>query len=222
MLTFLTGLAAGGLHVVSGPDHLAALAPIALRDGRSAVRVGATWGAGHGLGVVLVGLLAMVLQQFVAAQWLSDFSERLVGLLLIGVGAWALRVARGVTVHAHGHGHEDHHHEHLHLHVGDVGHDARAHRGHSHLALGAGVLHGAAGAGHLLGVLPALALPPLWAALYLGCYLLGAIAAMAGFAAVLGSLVSRVGPGAVRQLMVASALGAIGIGAFWLVGPTGL
>ena len=38
MLTILTGLAAGTVHVVSGPDHLAALAPIAAHQPKQAVR----------------------------------------------------------------------------------------------------------------------------------------------------------------------------------------
>ena len=59
MLTILSGLAAGAAHVVTGPDHLAALAPIAVQDPGRAARLGLRWGLGHGLGVVVLGVIGM-------------------------------------------------------------------------------------------------------------------------------------------------------------------
>ena len=47
----VSGLLAGSMHVVSGPDHLVALAPLALHDKKRAYGVGALWGLGHGVGV---------------------------------------------------------------------------------------------------------------------------------------------------------------------------
>lgn len=216
LLALLTGLAAGALHVVAGPDHLAALAPIALRDRLGAIRTGATWGLGHGAGVVLVGGLGVAASQLVDAAWLSAWSEFLVGFLLLGVGAWALRSALKLTVHEHGHGHHDSDHSHLHLHVGQEAHDRTAHRGHTHAAFGVGLLHGAAGTGHLLGVIPALALPAAHAAIYLAAYLVAAVASMAVFGGALGLLARRTGPRALRGLMAASGVAAIAVGLYWL------
>uniref|UniRef100_M8BS19 Uncharacterized protein n=1 Tax=Aegilops tauschii TaxID=37682 RepID=M8BS19_AEGTA len=58
-----TGFLAGCLHTLSGPDHLAALAPLSI--GRSPVEsaaVGALWGCGHDAGQVMFGLLFLGLK----------------------------------------------------------------------------------------------------------------------------------------------------------------
>lgn len=51
------GLLAGGLHAISGPDHLAALLPrIMGQRWRNSMRIGATWGLGHGFSATVIGL----------------------------------------------------------------------------------------------------------------------------------------------------------------------
>ncbi|MDY0003557.1 MAG: hypothetical protein RBU30_19825 [Polyangia bacterium] len=79
-----------------------------------------------------------------------------------------------------------------------------------------GVLHGAAGTGHLLGVLPSLALPPWPAAMYLVSYGLAAIAAMTAFSALLGLVGKRLRPSWLRSFLFASGVVAIGLGLFWM------
>jgi hypothetical protein len=217
MLTFLTGLAAGSLHVVSGPDHLAALAPMAVRDRARAARTGAAWGLGHGAGVVALGTLGLFARELVDVSWLASWSEFLVGFVLLVVGAWALRRAASLTVHSHDHGHDHDDHQHAHVHVGDAPHDTTAHEGHTHAAFGVGMLHGAAGTGHLFGVLPALALSREQAVIYLAAYLVAAVASMAAFGGALGAIAHRGGPRMIRGLMVACGVAAIGVGGFWLV-----
>ena len=47
------GLFAGGLHAVTGPDHLAALLPLCIgRRWWLASCTGAYWGLGHGIGAL--------------------------------------------------------------------------------------------------------------------------------------------------------------------------
>ena len=54
---------------------------------------------------------------------------------------------------------------------------------HGHTAFFAGTLHGVAGTAHILGILPAVALPGLWASsAYLLAFGAGTVAAMAAFA----------------------------------------
>ncbi|MCB9765141.1 MAG: hydantoin utilization protein A [Alphaproteobacteria bacterium] len=217
MIALLTGLAAGSLHVVSGPDHLAALAPLALEDRARAGWRGAIWGLGHGLGVVAAGGLGLLARAWVDLAVVSAWSERLVGVLLVGLGVWALRRARALTIHAHPHHHEATGHSHLHVHTGAHPHDhPRAHRRHTHAAFGVGVLHGAAGAGHLFGVLPALALETPDAVLYLLGYLVAAVLSMAAFGGALGQLLRWGSPAAVRRLVAVSGLVAIAVGVVWL------
>jgi hypothetical protein len=92
--------------------------------------------------------------------------------------------------------------------------------------LAVGTLHGLAGSSHLLGVLPALALPTrLAAAAYLLAFGLGSIAAMALFSSVIGLAAGRfAGPTGSRTwvaLMSTCSLAAIGVGIWWLAQATG-
>lgn len=220
MLSLFTGFAAGTLHVFAGPDHLAALAPLALRERGTAVRTGAAWGLGHGTGVAVVGSLAIAARSVIDVQALSAYSEFFVGLLLIAIGFWALTRATTLVIHTHHHDHDGraHAHEHPHLHTGQVAHEhPRAHARHTHAAFGVGVVHGAAGTGHIFGVLPSLALPAPQAAVYLLAYLVAAVLAMAGFGAVLGAIAGRSGARTVRALMAGSGVAAVAVGVVWLV-----
>jgi hypothetical protein len=209
MIPILTGLAAGGLHVFSGVDHLAALAPIAVEDPSSAGRTGAYWGFGHGLGVVIVGAIGLALRSFVDVDAWSGWAEFFVGFLLVGVGVWALARASRLEIHGHPHEHDSEAHQHIHSH--DPGG-----RKHLHAAFGVGIFHGMAGSGHLFGVLPALALPTGEAAVYLISYLVAAVVAMSGFAYVLGYFADKGGPVWVRRLMYGSGSLAIIVGIIWI------
>lgn len=216
MIGVVAGLLAGCVHVVSGPDHLAALLPIAIQNRWQAVKTGAVWGLGHGLGVCVVGGLGLGARQVVDVQSISQWSEFLVGLVLVAVGVWAIRRSAMLTIHSHGHSHEQGVHDHLHSHSGEASHSALAHR-HAHAALGVGFLHGAAGVGHLFGVIPALALPGPQAAIYIGAYLVGAIVSMATFGGVVGFISTRGGPQFVPLLMRAAGLLSVVVGVFWAV-----
>ena len=214
MLVFGTGLVAGSLHVVSGPDHLAALAPLAVADSRGSARLGAQWGLGHGLGVCILGALGVYARTVLDVQLLSEWSEVLVGSVLVCIGIWAIRRSMGITVHAHGHEHgQGRTHDHVHVHT-ETEHD---HRGHQHAVFGVGALHGAAGTGHLFGVVPAMALSPVDAALYLSAYLLAAVVSMALFGGLIGRIVQRGGQRSVRALMICSGGIAIAVGMVWSI-----
>jgi ABC-type nickel/cobalt efflux system permease component RcnA len=223
MLALLTGLAAGFLHVLSGPDHLAAVAPLAVRGHRRAWVAGLRWGLGHSAGVALVGLLALGLREVFPIEAVSAWSERLVGVLLIGIGLWSVRKALQVQIHAHEHAHDGSAHQHVHFHVPDHGHehDAAPHV-HTHAAFGIGTLHGLAGSSHFLGVLPSLALPTTAQRIsYLLAFAVGTVAAMAGFSSVLGLLSARWGGNNYRQayrgLLFACAAAAFAVGGWWIV-----
>lgn len=221
MLVLLTGLAAGFLHVLSGPDHLAAVAPLAVRGHRRAWVAGVRWGLGHSAGVALVGVLALALREVLPLGAISSWSERLVGVLLIGIGVWSVRKALQVEIHAHAHAHDGSQHEHVHLHSPGHAHgpEAAPHV-HAHAAFGIGTLHGLAGSSHFLGVLPALALPTLTERVsYLTAFAIGTVAAMGTFSSVLGLVSARLGLNhrrAYRGLMFACAGAAFSVGSWWI------
>jgi hypothetical protein len=219
MLTLLGGALAGFVHVLGGPDHLAAVAPLALADRRQGWRSGWTWGLGHTAGVVCVAVLLVSLRELLPpVAVISAWSERIVGGALIAVGVWTLGRALRIRATQHGHGGAG---THLHLHV-DRGPGWLLRLGHAHTAFLLGVLHGAAGSSHLFGVLPALALPTREAALaYIAAFGVGTVAAMTAFGGALGVAGER---SAGRQrlhrsLLVSAAVLSILVGTVWLASP---
>lgn len=194
MFAALAGLAAGLLHVIAGPDHLAAVAPFAASPAPRQWRAGLQWGLGHTSGVLVVGLLLIGFRQLLPLDSLSMYSERLVGALLLAIGGWGLVRASAGRPHVHTTG--------------------RA-------SFGMGALHGVAGSSHLFGVLPALALPTHFAALsYLAGFGIGAILAMTAFSALVGAVAlaaARRGVNVYRGLLYACSIAAVVVGGFWLV-----
>jgi Na+-transporting NADH:ubiquinone oxidoreductase subunit NqrB len=86
-----------------------------------------------------------------------------------------------------------------------------------------GTLHGLVGSSHLLGILPALALPSPFASwTYIAAFGLGSVAAMTLFAFTIGLLVARFTGRALRAYRcVLAGCGGISIviGCMWLVSP---
>jgi len=217
MLIAITGALAGLFHVLAGPDHLAAVWPLALDGRRRGWLAGWTWGIGHASGVVLVATLAILLRDLLPPiDRISAWSERLVGAALIAVGLWALRRSLRVQPAPHRHGAVSH--DHLHVQAGP-GWLRRV--GHAHAAFCLGVLHGIAGSSHFVGVLPALALPTRAGALtYIVAFGAGTVAAMTTFAAAAGCAGGLVRPHspAYRTMTATAAIAAIVIGGVWLFG----
>lgn len=221
MLTIVSGALAGIVHVLSGPDHLAAVLPLAsARDQRSWV-TGSLWGLGHTSGVVAIAVLAVLLRDLLPPiDLISAWSERLVGASLVAVGLWALR--GGLRIDAAPHAHAGLEHEHLQVRRGPA---MLKRLGHAHVAFLMGILHGVAGSAHFLGVLPALALPSRVASLaYLAAFGAASIVSMAAFAAAVGfagARTRRSGAPAHRVLMLSGAMLAMLVGGIWLIGGAG-
>ena len=136
------------------------------------------------------------------------------GVALVAVGAWSLVRALRIGPLAHTHGAIAHDHTHV-----QRGPRWIRRMGHPHASFALGVLHGAAGSAHVLGIVPALALPSATAAvLYLGAFGCGSIAAMAGFAATVGRLRSLGPLHLERALMAGCGVLALAVGTAWLLG----
>jgi hypothetical protein len=175
LISILTGFAAGAVHVVSGADHMVAMAPSSIRKPRVALINGLAWGIGHSAGVLILSIFGVLARDLINIELMSSYAEFLVGISLLIVGGVAIRTSLKVNIHMHQHMHgEEVTHKHFHFH--SLGN--KLHRSHSHAATGLGVLHGFAGASHLVAVIPALALPFFGALAYLFAYLLGSIFAM--------------------------------------------
>lgn len=214
LISVLTGVAAGAVHVVGGADHLVAMAPFSLNKPMASLRSSLAWGVGHSAGVVVLALVAIGIKDLAHVEAMSSWAEFLVGVALLVVGALAVRTAFGLELHSHEHRHGEVSgtHQHLHLHV----RGQSSHRRHIHAASGLGLLHGLAGASHLLAVIPALALPPHAAIGYLIAYLCGSIGAMVAVVGVVSFLTQRSGARLLPLLVGGTGALSIVTGAIWL------
>lgn len=201
----LSGLFAGFAHVISGPDHLAAIAPYAVDAKTRAWRTGVRWGFGHSAGVLAVGLFALLLRDTLSVNLVSAWSERFVGVVLIGIGIWGMRAAfaRDGVAMRHSVDRQPHGHN------------------HQHPAFAVGTVHGLAGSSHLLGVVPALALPSdTAAAAYLVLFGVGSVVAMGTFSSLIGWIALRLGGNHAKTQSTLLALFsgiAIAVGGVWLL-----
>jgi len=196
MFALFAGLAAGLLHVFSGPDHLAAVAPLASGQARASWRTGLQWGLGHTAGVLLIAGLLLLLREQLPLDLVSAYSERLVGIALIAVGGWGIWKTHAQSTVSHAHT-------------------------HTGASFAMGTIHGLAGSSHLFGVLPALAFAERAdSVLYLAGFGAGAITGMSAFAAGMGLLSLRFGtnPRRYRALLFTSSAAALVVGGVWLVG----
>lgn len=200
----LSGLLFGALHVLSGPDHLAALAPFSVEARRRAWLLGLRWGIGHAGGIVCVGTLAYLVRERLDLALLQSVGTGAVGVILIGIGLWGLHHVRGADLDA-----------------GAA--DAGDRHVHTTAAFLIGSVHGVAGTGYLLGVLPLLALSSwLDASAYLAGFAMGTIAAMMLFSSLLGLLAQGAGSRAVlvyRRVFAATSALALAVGVAWILLP---
>ncbi len=213
MTYFVGGILAGALHVVTGPDHLAAVSPLAVVEGQRSWRSGLQWAIGHTSGVLVIGWIGLALREILPIDSISGFSEGLIGWVLMGIGLWGLRVTWRDRLHSHAHTHDGVVHEHWHAH--GVSHSHR----HKHAAIWIGMLHGMAGGSHVVGVMPALILPhAVDAVAYLIAFGIGTIAAMTAFTTSMGFVSARLRkPLYHKSLLILTSCAAIAVGAYWVV-----
>ena len=181
----LLALALGLRHAVE-PDHLAAMSTlVAGGRGKRALRLGAAWGLGHSLSLLVVGVTLASIRARAPGRF-DDVFELAVAILLLGLGARSLMRAFTVgAAHAHDHAHDhDHDGAPAHVHLGPLT-VARA-------PLLVGVMHGLAGSGALT-VSAMASMPSVGASIwFLACFGLGAMAGM--------SLITGLGGIAVEKL----------------------
>ena len=198
MVGLITGIVASMAHVITGPDHLAAVTPLAIDSRKKSWIIGLSWGIGHTTGMLIIGGLFILLKGLLPVDKISAHSEVLVGIMLIIIGLWAIRrilkkkpphqhvhphihITPKFMVHIHSHEHNDQP-DHLHEHKKNWHQNAGT-------ALLVGIVHGFSGFSHLLAVLPALALPSTAAAVYyLTGFAIGTVLTMVMVTLILGTI----------------------------------
>ena len=86
------GLLLGVLHVISGPDHMSAMATLSVgTSALGAFWLGVRWGLGHSIGLILM-TVAMVFLEWDLEE-IGPYCEGIVGLFMIALGVLGLQRA---------------------------------------------------------------------------------------------------------------------------------
>ena len=187
-----------GMRHATDPDHVIAVSTIVTRarGAKGAALIGAVWGVGHTLTILIVGSGIILLGWVIPAK-VGLSMELAVGIMLIVLGAMNLtgilaRIPAGPATHSHAHPHGDYVHTHPH------GHDPEAHPhgpdqtpvawldrhlgrlGLYHLLrpLIVGVVHGLAGSAAVALLVLATIPSPIWGIAYLVVFGVGTIVGM--------------------------------------------
>lgn len=221
-LPIITGIIASILHVLSGPDHLAAVTPIAIESKNKVWRIGFLWGTGHLIGMLIIGLLFFLFKGFIPVEAISGYSEQLVAIVLIGIGIWSLyKLFYKEKIHSRPHIHSDgevyvHKHTHSHSHGG---HAIKTKNNEKASSLSIGVLHGLAGVAHFILLLPALGFETQLESLqYIAGFAIGTLLAMTVYTFILGLVTktSTHNKSLLNSIRVAGGCFALFIGVYWM------
>lgn len=214
-----------GLQHATDADHLAAVATLATREHSlaRALRLGAAWGLGHSLTLLIVAGAVAGLGWVISAEAAARF-EGLVGVLLVALGlrlAWRLRARR---IHFHGHAHQGqtaHFHGHSHTIAAAPAGPAHAEDPHRHEhrfpvgGVAVGMVHGLAGSAALALLAGAALATPAMQLAYIAVFGAGSLlgmAALTGAMAVVLRVTARRLAALHRMLNVAVACVSVAIG----------
>ena len=224
---FFAALLASILHVIAGPDHLAAVIPFAIESKRKAWKIGLFWGIGHLLGMIIIGVLFLIFRELIPVEKISGYSEQLVGIVLIFIGLWAfykLFKANKRHKHLHVHANDDvaiHKHEHEHHKNHNHSHHHDGVKQSNLASLSVGFLHGLAGIAHFLLFIPVASFDNrMDSVMYLLGFAAGIVIAMTVFALVVGRISAFAknehNDMLFKGIRLAGGLFAIIIGIYWM------
>lgn len=217
---FIAALLVSMIHVVSGPDHLAAVTPFAISKNKKSWLVGFLWGLGHVLGMLMIGVLFYFFKSLIPVEKISIYSEKIVAIVLIGVGIVSFyRIFNEKKKQEYPHFHEDE----IHIHKHNEGHTHKQQiKQYSFSTFGIGFIHGLAGVAHILMLMPVLSFSENSdSLLYIIGFSTGTILSMTAYSFVIGkisSLVKNKNKDIFNKgLRFLGALFAFSIGIYWLV-----
>ncbi|MGB5437893.1 MAG: sulfite exporter TauE/SafE family protein [Maribacter sp.] len=225
---FTAGLIASMLHVITGPDHLAAVTPFAIESKKKAWKIGLSWGIGHLVGMMIIGVLFTIFKEVIPVDLISNYSEQMVGFVLIGIGVWAFyKIFKRSKNHKHLHVHSEnspiiHTHKHEHSHEKSHHHvHSKTLKQSNYASFSIGILHGLAGISHFLLFLPVLGFEDRSdSMLYVVGFGMGIVVAMTTFAFVIGKISSFTknehNEVFFNGIRLAGGLFAIVIGVYWI------
>eukprot|EP00638_Chattonella_subsalsa_P009901 CAMPEP_0117738554 /NCGR_PEP_ID=MMETSP0947-20121206/3202_1 /TAXON_ID=44440 /ORGANISM="Chattonella subsalsa, Strain CCMP2191" /LENGTH=325 /DNA_ID=CAMNT_0005554273 /DNA_START=92 /DNA_END=1072 /DNA_ORIENTATION=+ len=85
-----TGIVFGVIHVLTGPDHLSALATLSVGAKCKAFSLGVRWGMGHSTGLIIIAIIFLSMGQALDLSVLEFYCGFIVGIFMIGLGLVSL------------------------------------------------------------------------------------------------------------------------------------
>lgn len=207
ILPLATALVAGFGHALEA-DHMAAVTAFVSRRPHPlrAMGFGVRWAVGHSFAILLVGGALVLLDLRFPAGVVRGL-EMGVGVMLFGLGCWAL----GSVLHLRAY---DAAHRHA--------HSERLVHSHGHGTTWVGMAHGLAGTSGFLALLPATLLASPWlAGGYVVLFAMGTVISMGIYALAAGMLFHRIGEHAPllgRALRLCAGVGTVVVGVLWVRG----
>jgi len=209
----------GFLHALEIDHMLAVTTFVAQRPKLAAAAgFGARWGLGHSIAVLLAGGLLLVTGVKLPTRF-DAVGEAAVGLMLIGLGAWAWISAARLHLHT-----PEEHGGHAHVHHHPPG-EAHA-KDHEHGITLVGLMHGLAGTSAVVALVPVTLLASLPVGLgYLVMFGVGVTAAMTLFAVAAAYAMRHAAQRSLdwgrRAARVVGVLGVL-VGAWWVLRAAGV
>ena len=180
------------------------------------------------MGMLAIGILFLIFRELIPVDSISAYSEQLVGMVLLLIGAWSFyKIFKEEKKHKHLHVHSNHTvaiHKHEHAHH----HEASHHHTHNHqlkqssfASLSIGFLHGLAGISHFLLFIPVASFKnQIDSISYLVGFSCGIVLAMTSFALLIGRISSfsknEHNDTLFKGIRFSGGLFAIIIGLYWL------
>jgi nickel/cobalt exporter len=215
------GFGLGLLHALDA-DHIMAISSMATGNnyaqttGSVKPMIGfcARWAIGHA--AVLLALATLfIFAKFELPSLVPQLAEKLIGILLIGLGCWILWSLwqHKITLETHSHDHITH------THLAEPG---KQHKNHQPVLVG--ITHGLAGSAPVLAIIPALETSNAWVGLfYVGLFSLGVLTTMLIFGCFLSKLQNWISSWGQRLFQISRiivAFTSIAFGGFWLFSST--
>lgn len=212
LLALVGGFALGCVHAFD-IDHVVAVSVFASkhRDPWKAAKLGVSWGLGHTVTLLVLGLVSVAFR-FVITPFVQSLAEIAVGVLLVGIGTWVLvDIVRKKRIHVHKHSHDGIEHVHVHSHGQQDDHQHR----HSLFLIGA--THGFAGTAAIVVIVPlALSQSISAAALFLVLFGVGTILSMTILAFAIGTVAGKLDSRTIPLFQGGAAVISVCVGLLWI------
>jgi len=214
-LILATGFVLGLRHAFD-PDHITAVTQfISLQPHpRKGIGFGLRWGLGHAITVLVLGSLIILSNVKISLRF-EKWAEILVGMTLITLALWRLKLLYQTQRHTHLHQHDSEIHSHPHSHLESSEHV------HSHAPTLVGMLHGAASTLAVFVLIPLSFLSSTFLAYaYILTFALGCTLAMGMYGFVMGHFYRKSQAVSLQKLftyiVMITACSGLALGVFWI------